>query len=474
LNSSKPIVRILAVALLCAPLIAMTPSSFRTAAPLGAILFTARDGGHGRELWASDGTPSGSFMVKDISPGPTGSQPGSLVVVGRTVFFRANDGEHGSELWTSDGTESGTVLVSDISMGQAGSEPKQLSEVGGLLYFTANDGEHGRELWKSDGTSTGTSIVRDIRPGPKGSHPSGLTDVSGVVFFVAEPDVKERRELWRSLGEATTTSMVARDLDPEDPWAAPRALIGVGETLFFELVGGIEELWKSDGTPEGTSRVKVINRHREYLPFSAMPMWNVGGTLYLMALRDTSGHELWTSDGTNAGTVLVRDICPGSTSSLPGWLTEAGESVFFAAGCYLSDEELWKTDGTTEGTVRVKDINPGDGSAGPVPFATVGETLFLFADDGATGIELWTSDGTEAGTRLLRDIHPGSEGSGLSWPFSTSAVTSGNVVFFATDEGANGVELWKSDGTPSGTILVSNIYPGARSSKPQNLVLLPG
>ena len=132
LNSRKRIGRILAVALFCAPLIAMTPNSFRAATPLGAILFTARDGAHGRELWVSDGTPSGSSMVKDISPGPNGSRPGWLVAVGGTVFFKADDGEHGGELWMSDGTESGTVLVIDISLGLAGSEPRKLTEVGGI------------------------------------------------------------------------------------------------------------------------------------------------------------------------------------------------------------------------------------------------------------------------------------------------------------------------------------------------------
>ena len=154
-----------------------------------------------------------------------------------------------------------------------------------------------------------------------------------------------------------------------------------------------------------------------------------------------------------------------------------GATVFFAAGCYFSDEELWKTDGTAEGTLRVKDINPGDGSAHPVPLATVGGTLFFFADNGASGSEFWTSDGTEAGTRLLKDIRSGSEGSGPyfgSRPFSVLAAGAESIVFFAADDGASGTELWTSDGTPSGSIMVSDIYPGDRSSKPQNLVLLPG
>ena len=45
----------------------------------------------------------------------------------------------------------------------------------------------------------------------------------------------------------------------------------------------------------------------------------------------------------------------------------------------------------------------------------VGDTLFFTADDGVNGNELWKSDGTEAGTVLVKDINPGS-GSSSPYP----------------------------------------------------------
>ena len=192
-------------------------------------------------------------------------------------------------------------------------------------------------------------FVRDIHPGPKRLSSLELDRrVGGRLLRCGARRQRASRAVEESRGGHDHIDGGSRPRSFGHGRGATTTEFGVGETLFFELVGEIEELWKSDGTAEGTSRVKVIIGSR----IPAVPRdahVEHGGTRYLMALRDTSGHELWTSDGTNAGTVLIKDICPGSTSSLPGWLTEAGESVFFSAGCYFSDEELWKTDGTSEG-----------------------------------------------------------------------------------------------------------------------------
>ena len=67
----------------------------------------------------------------------------------------------------------------------------------------------------------------------------------------------------------------------------------------------------------------------------------------------------------------------------------------------------------------------------------VGDTLYFTADDGVNGRELWKSDGTEAGTVLVKDINPGSGG---SFPSSMTAV--GDTLYFTANDGVNGRELW--------------------------------
>src|SRR5262245_29423240 len=141
----------------------------------------------------------------------------------------------------------------------------------------------------------------------------------------------------------------------------------------------------------------------------------IGSTAYFTAEDGVHGIELWKSDGTAAGTMLVKDIIPGSASSVtePSFLTNVNGTLFFTASDGTHGRELWKSDGTAAGTVLVKDIVAGSGSSGPGLLANVNGTLFFRAFDAKRGSELWKSDGTAAGTTLVKDIKPKSGGSGI-------------------------------------------------------------
>src|SRR5262249_6563428 len=104
------------------------------------------------------------------------------VQMGSVVYFGAADGIHGMELWRSDGSASGTFIVKDINTTKtAGSYPYDLTNVKGTLFFNADDGVHGKELWRSNGTAAGTQMVLDAAPGE--FEPNRLTNVNGMLFF---------------------------------------------------------------------------------------------------------------------------------------------------------------------------------------------------------------------------------------------------------------------------------------------------
>ena len=88
-------------------------------------------------------------------------------------------------------------------------------------------------------------------------------------------------------------------------------------------------------------------------------------------------------------------------------------------------------------------------------------SLYFNANDGINGAELWKSDGTAAGTVLLKDINPGAASSS-----PVRMIVVNNTLFFAANNGTNGQELWKSNGTAAGTVLVKDIRSGGYESIP--------
>jgi ELWxxDGT repeat protein len=94
----------------------------------------------------------------------------------------------------------------------------------------------------------------------------------------------------------------------------------------------------------------------------------------------------------------------------------------------------------------IKDIFPGTRASLPQMLTAVGDVLFFSAEDNVSGRELWKSDGTPEGTIMLRDIRAGSAGSDPG----NFAVLDRILYFIAADQPGN-TRLWKSDGTADGT-----------------------
>ena len=405
----------------------------------------------------------------------TASAEGAELLVGQAmtnITFQynasaASGSGSGSGGSSGSGSNSGTYngngtawLFKDIYSGTDNTYPRELTVIGNTLYFAANDGPHGNELWKSDGTSSGTVMVKDIVSGSSSSTPISLTAVGNTLYFVAYEGT-HGSELWKSDGTSSGTVMV-KDIRSGSSASNPSFLTAVGNTLYFAANDGTNgiELWKSDGTASGTVMVKDIGNANTAMGGDPQYLTAVGNTLYFAAIDGTNGVELWKSDGTASGTVMVKNIRSGSTSSSPYEFTAIGNTLYFAANDGINGIELWKSDGTASGTVMVKDIYPGGignsglGSSGN-PIAAVGNTLYFRGQDGTHGYELWKSDGTSSGTVMVKDIRSGSSSS------PTRLTAAGNTLYFAANDGTNGEELWKSDGTSSGTVMVKDIRSGS-------------
>lgn len=172
------------------------------------------------------------------------------------------------------------------------------------------------------------------------------------------------------------------------------------------------------------------------------------------ANNGTLGQELWIYDGESVS--LVKDIYPGPKNSNPQHYYQLGDKVVFVATDSLHGPEWWVTDGTTEGTELVKDIFPGPG--GGVSIFGTPERRYIgrwndhiyFAGASVQGdYELWKTNGTAAGTVLVKNILSG------TFPSYPSHFAEHNgALYFSCRDG-----LWKTNGTTAGTVLVQNKDP---------------
>ncbi|MCY2974497.1 MAG: hypothetical protein NTW52_07490 [Planctomycetota bacterium] len=101
----------------------------------------------------------------------------------------------------------------------------------------------------------------------------------------------------------------------------------------------------------------------------------------------------------------------------------------------------------------LQDINPGvaDTAITPYGMVSVGSTAFFAASSASSGVELWKSDGTTAGTVMVKDLIGGPTDS-----FPNDLTNVSGVLYFSAINPIGGRDLWKSDGTEAGTVVVAS------------------
>lgn len=353
----------------------------------GKLLFECSQSGYGNELWATDGTTAGTYMVKDIYEGILGSLGnglGKTTIANGRAFFWANDGTDDGistvQIWASDGTADGTVKLNDANVV---SGTYDIKTAGNLAYFRARSTYSGGELWCSDGTRAGTHMVEDLyettadvgSPDTQDNHITLLGELNGQMMFAAEKRVIE--------------------------------LIDERKTQTYYT--GIE-LFKTGGS--GATLVKDINmqscNQQYYCTGQSYPRngLSYNGRMIFSAHNGVGNSELYITDGSEEGTYLVKDINPSVSSSIDPHcaITDRfGKSIFFfSANDGTYGREYWRTDGTEGGTYMLEDIAP-DSSPGSSASNHFGATCFnnTFFARGIIGTSVFLVSGKGASLEIL-------------------------------------------------------------------------
>ena len=287
----------------------------------GLIFFSASTVAAGEELWVSDGTPTGTKMVKDITSGTTGSNIQWLTAVGNKVYFAATTPEYGAELWVSDGTEAGTQMVKDIKTGTGAASPQAITAFGDKALFFALDNESGTNKWLyiSDGTDAGT--IRLAQVAPKNFTAAGT---HGIIVSINGIDNNTPRAVFAGglVGSSTTEGSVDNNA-----------------------------LWATDGTPAGTTPIAtpVSGSLPAGTPHALRISSNSTSTEHLVPIdgriaafranttinpNTNVGREMWITDGTAAGTKWIGfEIVDGNSGGENAlrYTFPIGNKLFFRA-----------------------------------------------------------------------------------------------------------------------------------------------
>ena len=427
-----------------------------------SVLYTV-----GTELWETDGTPGDARLVRQFQPGtsPLTDVQWHLYPLGSRMAVLFDDGSLATGLYVTDATSAGTTLVRQGLV--AGDAPQPVVQVGGTDFLATTDG-----LWRTDGTAAGTVEVDPATVAALGAAGS-------QAVYLTEAAAETAVRLW-AVGPAATAPTPIDTFGPYGSAFLDAAGADLSDRFTFSLsteatttTPVTTTLWTTDGTAAGTTQVAAA------LPadMAVNGIVAAGPLDYFTVGSDFVTDSVWVTDGTAGGTaqVLADPAVAGSVTLLNIAAAEPDGSaelrvtdIDYPPG--FSDtqppakDDVYHTDGTATGTVRVA-VGPADTAFSQfVPFdgglymtATTsnfdGSTPVVSAVTGWMAANLATAD--SAGP-----FDPSVDELASSDP-RLAAVT-GDYAYFTAASDPNGVrQLWRTDGTPAGTVQLTELPAGA-------------
>jgi ELWxxDGT repeat protein len=343
-----------------------------------------------RSIWRTDGTDVGTWAIT-----PTAYQvcPELLpVAMGDSVLGFVHGDYEGHGVISVDLAKGTTELMgAPFDMWDDATEvPVRFN---GAVFLPDRNGER---LWRVQ--AKGSRKEKLELP-----HLPSLEFSDGTQQFVSLPGAvailpngnEMPFDLWRTDGTVAGTAKLG-----SLPWnKQPAKRIKFHSAGRFALLLVRNErqactLMSTDGTVSGTQVLLDFDPYKDASFTPPRMTWPnpvvAGDTMYFMADDGVHGLELWRSDGTKNGTRMVVDMSPGTEGSDVNELIPSDDGrVLLMRGSQGEDGGLWITDGTSAGTLFLVSRNTLFISE---CFASKGRVFLGAERDSDMGCELWVLD----------------------------------------------------------------------------------
>ncbi len=389
-------------------------------------------------------------LVADLNPGRESAGYFDFFVWGDHVWFVSGHDEGGKSvaaLYRSDGSTAGTQRIKDIPWQERGSRFDNPFVFEDRLYFQGPNAGLGKgsRVWVTDGTEAGT------RP---------ISEDGKDVCDIYKPFLIGDRLVLSLHGDYEGHGLVALNLHtgktetiavPFDGWEdyTDGAMLK-GAMLKLDLDG--KAFWSIDGTRAGTKKLKLKGLPHFENDDGFHQLLSLPNGVLIIPNGSKRPIEFWHTDGKSVAKLAAFEW---SMPALPfHWIGRVGDRALLLAEDMTRGCALWTSDGTAAGTAAIWESDPYKGA----PFSQhqdrratpvlARDRLYFTMDDGVHGMELWVTDGTKSGTHLVTDIALGDEDADI---FDLFPLADGRALA-QRKNAKSGTDLWITDGTEDGSL----------------------